>query len=148
MEIKTIVESRFPDVVYAALSGFIFLRFLCPAITTPVNYKIIEGASQYFFFFQNFFSESVLSEPPVPEAARGLILAAKILQNIANAVDFGEKEPFLVPFNKYMAKRRDQLKKYLDTLVSPVQPSYFARSTTLGAYRTSLSLRPVYRLCW
>lgn len=35
--------SKFPDLKYTAVGSFMFLRFICPAITSPAQYGILEG---------------------------------------------------------------------------------------------------------
>uniref|UniRef100_A0A452SUX3 Ras GTPase-activating protein 1 n=1 Tax=Ursus americanus TaxID=9643 RepID=A0A452SUX3_URSAM len=54
------------------VSGFVFLRLICPAILNPRMFNII-------------------SDSPSPIAARTLILVAKSVQNLANLVEFGAK---------------------------------------------------------
>jgi len=58
------------------VSGFIFLRLLCPAVLNPRSFNL-------------------LPEPPPPHAARSLVMVAKCLQNLANLVEFGGKEPYM-----------------------------------------------------
>uniref|UniRef100_A0A8C9T7C2 RAS p21 protein activator 1 n=1 Tax=Scleropages formosus TaxID=113540 RepID=A0A8C9T7C2_SCLFO len=54
------------------VSGFVFLRLICPAILSPRMFNII-------------------SDPPSPTAGRTLTLVAKSVQNLANLVEFGAK---------------------------------------------------------
>uniref|UniRef100_A0A8C9VJI1 RAS p21 protein activator 1 n=1 Tax=Scleropages formosus TaxID=113540 RepID=A0A8C9VJI1_SCLFO len=54
------------------VSGFVFLRLICPAILNPRMFNII-------------------TDPPSPTAARTLTLVAKSVQNLANLVEFGAK---------------------------------------------------------
>ncbi|KAK3098387.1 hypothetical protein FSP39_019002 [Pinctada imbricata] len=54
------------------VSGFIFLRLLCPAILNPKSFNLI-------------------TEAPSETASRTLKLIAKALQNLANLVEFGAK---------------------------------------------------------
>merc|ERR1712029_1127368 len=64
------------------VSGFIFLRLLCPAILNPRSFNL-------------------LSEPPPPAAARSLVMIAKCLQNLANLVEFGAKESYMEVVNPF-----------------------------------------------
>lgn len=74
------VEKKFGDFKFAALGGFFFLRFLCPALLTPDSHGLIGSSS--------------VSK----EFRRTLTLLAKALQNISNGVEFGAKGlPFLTP---------------------------------------------------
>lgn len=54
------------------VSGFIFLRLLCPALLNPRQFGLV-------------------SETPHQMATRTLIMVAKCLQNLANLVEFGGK---------------------------------------------------------
>jgi hypothetical protein len=73
---------RFPDSEDLAVAGFIFLRFLCPAISSPEGFKLYPVAT--------------------PEARRTLLLVGKILQNLANGVSF--KEDYLAEMNRFLSK--------------------------------------------
>lgn len=84
-QIVTAVEPRFPDAKYTAVGAFIFLRFFCPAIVAPD----VEG---------------LVSTPPTKEMRRGLLLIAKIIQNLANNVLFGVKEPYMFPLNDFLVQ--------------------------------------------
>lgn len=54
------------------VSGFIFLRLLCPALLNPRQFGLV-------------------SETPTPAATRSLVMIAKCLQNLANLIEFGAK---------------------------------------------------------
>ncbi len=75
---------RFSEAKYTAVGAFIFLRFFCPAIVAPE----VEG---------------LVATPPSKEIRRGLLLIAKVVQNLANNVLFGAKEPFMFPLNDFLA---------------------------------------------
>lgn len=79
------VEPKFPDAKYTAVGAFIFLRFFCPAIVAPD----VEG---------------LVSTPPTKEMRRGLLLIAKVIQNLANNVLFGVKEPYMFPLNDFLVQ--------------------------------------------
>ncbi|RAL67207.1 hypothetical protein DID88_007984 [Monilinia fructigena] len=72
--ISSCVMRRFPDAKFTAVGAFIFLRFFCPAIVAPD-------------------AEGLIASPPSKEMRRGLLLIAKVVQNLANNVLFGAKEP-------------------------------------------------------
>ena len=80
-----------------AVSGFIFLRLLCPAILNPRSFNLI-------------------SEPPPPAASRSLIMIAKCLQNLANLVEFGAKESYMEVVNPFILKNKERMVVYLDHL--------------------------------
>lgn len=55
------------------IGGFLFLRFVCPAITTPHLYGLID-------------------EPAPPETRRILVLVTKLLFKTATSVQFNDRE--------------------------------------------------------
>ncbi|KAI1293389.1 GTPase [Xylaria venustula] len=83
--ISTAVMPRFQEAKYTAVGAFIFLRFFCPAIVAPD-------------------SEKLVNEPPSKEMRRGLLLIAKVIQNLANNVLFGAKEPYMYPLNDFLTQ--------------------------------------------
>lgn len=83
--IATAVTLRFPDAKFTTVGAFIFLRFFCPAIVAPD-------------------SEGLISSVPTKEMRRGLLLIAKVVQNLANNVLFGAKEQYMSPLNNFLAQ--------------------------------------------
>ncbi|PHH65384.1 hypothetical protein CDD81_2488 [Ophiocordyceps australis] len=81
--IMKVVACRFPNAKYTAVGAFIFLRFICPAIVAPE-------------------SEGLVVTAPTKEMRRGLLLIAKVIQNLANNVLFGVKEPYMFPLNPFL----------------------------------------------
>jgi neurofibromin 1 len=81
--ISSCVAHRFPEAKYTAVGAFIFLRFFCPAIVAPD-------------------SEGLVDMSPTKEMRRGLMLIAKIIQNLANNVLFGAKEAYMIPLNDFL----------------------------------------------
>jgi len=65
-----------------AVGTVIFLRFINPAIVSPYEAGIVD-------------------KQPSPRVMRGLMLVSKILQNIANNVEFS-KEEHMLPFNDFV----------------------------------------------
>ncbi|XP_021354731.1 ras GTPase-activating protein 1-like [Mizuhopecten yessoensis] len=79
------------------VSGFIFLRLLCPAIINPKSFNLI-------------------SETPTEMASRTLKLVAKALQNLANLVEFGAKESFMEVINPFIKRNKERMVVFLDEL--------------------------------
>uniref|UniRef100_A0A8C5LPP1 Ras GTPase-activating protein 1 n=1 Tax=Leptobrachium leishanense TaxID=445787 RepID=A0A8C5LPP1_9ANUR len=95
------------------VSGFVFLRLICPAILNPRMFNII-------------------SDSPSPTAARTLTLVAKSLQNLANLVEFGAKEhdaavpqncvfssgaePYMEGVNPFIKHNKHRMIMFLDEL--------------------------------
>lgn len=97
--IKKCVGERFPGNVNTTIGGFIFLRFFCPAVSSPEAYGILE-------------------EPPSASSRRLLILITKVLQNLSNDVEFGSKEPYMTKMNDFIQSNRTKLKEFYDKLVN------------------------------
>ncbi|XP_065220436.1 ras GTPase-activating protein 1-like [Planococcus citri] len=81
------------------VSGFVFLRLLCPAILNPRKFNLI-------------------SDSPSSPAARSLVMVAKCLQNLANLIEFGGKEPYMEVVNPFILKNKERMIIFLDQLSS------------------------------
>lgn len=68
------VAARFPEHSLSAVGGFMFLRFVCPALVAPDSFGLVRSVPT--------------------ESRRAFVLVAKVLQNLANFVPFGSKEEF------------------------------------------------------
>ncbi|XP_031834542.1 neurofibromin 1 isoform X3 [Nomia melanderi] len=80
-----VLSKRFPQCPQnniGAVGTVIFLRFINPAIVSPQEMGIV-------------------NQPVPPQVKRGLMLMSKILQNIANHVEFS-KEQHMLPFNDFL----------------------------------------------
>jgi hypothetical protein len=97
--IRAVAEDRYGDflrtVSYTAVSGFLFLRFLCPAILNPKLFGL-------------------LRDHPRPRAQRTFTLMAKGLQALANLSTIGRKETWMEPMNRFLNTQRQPLKEFLD----------------------------------
>lgn len=93
-QISAAVMTRFPEAKYTAVGAFIFLRFFCPAIVAPE-------------------AEGLVSVAPSKEMRRGLLLIAKVIQNLANNVLFGAKEPYMYPLNDFLAQNIYRVTQFL-----------------------------------
>ncbi|KAI8855111.1 hypothetical protein BC829DRAFT_485678 [Chytridium lagenaria] len=82
---------------YSGVSGFLFLRFFCPAILSPRLFNITQDL-------------------PTPAATRTLTLLAKIIQNLANLTEFGNKEPYMVQFNVFIQSQMPSMRAFIDRL--------------------------------
>ncbi|KAJ3578004.1 hypothetical protein NPX13_g2562 [Xylaria arbuscula] len=98
--ISTAVMPRFQEAKYTAVGAFIFLRFFCPAIVAPE-------------------SEKLVNEPPSKEMRRGLLLIAKVIQNLANNVLFGAKEPYMYPLNDFLTQNIYKVTTFLREISVP-----------------------------
>jgi len=85
---------------YTAISGFIFLRLFCPAILAPKLFGMTKD------------------QPEKIKTSRTLTLIAKTLQNLANLVEFGEKEPYMLDMNGFIKEHTGNMKKFIDSLTT------------------------------
>jgi len=94
------VVRSYPEAKYISVGGFIFLRFFCPAILSPDS----------------------MNPPLLPsvdaKVRRALILISKCLQNLANGIEFGVKEPYLVSMNEFIAANDARVKQFFDELAT------------------------------
>ncbi|RAO68731.1 uncharacterized protein BHQ10_004743 [Talaromyces amestolkiae] len=99
--VRACAEDRYGDflrsVTYSSVSGFLFLRFFCPAILNPKLFGLMK-------------------EHPRPRAQRTLTLIAKALQGLANMTTFGSKEPWMEPMNKFLLSNRTAFKEFVDSI--------------------------------
>ncbi|KAL1881429.1 hypothetical protein VTK73DRAFT_3947 [Phialemonium thermophilum] len=123
--IRAVAEDRYGDflrtVTYTSVSGFLFLRFICPAILNPKLFGL-------------------LRDHPRPGAQRTLTLIAKGLQALANLSTIGKKETWMEPMNRFLNSQRQSLKDFLDRVCAiPIErtnvvlpASYSTPITILG----------------
>uniref|UniRef100_A0A034VMS3 Ras GTPase-activating protein 1 n=2 Tax=Bactrocera dorsalis TaxID=27457 RepID=A0A034VMS3_BACDO len=86
------------------VSGFIFLRLLCPALLNPRQFGLV-------------------SETPPTMATRSLIMVAKCLQNLANLIEFGGKEQYMEVVNPFILKNKERMIVFLDQLSLVTDPN-------------------------
>ena len=97
--IRAVAEDRYGDflrsVTCTAVSGFLFLRFICPAILSPKLFGL-------------------LRDHPQTRAQRTFTLVAKALQKMANLSTFGKREEYMEPMNRFLTTQRQKFKDYID----------------------------------
>ncbi|KAL5277798.1 RASA1 family protein [Megaselia abdita] len=86
------------------VSGFIFLRLLCPSLLNPKQFGL-------------------LSETTTTVATRSLVMVAKCLQNLANLIEFGGKEPYMEVVNPFILKNKERMIVFLDQLSNVSDPN-------------------------
>ncbi|KAJ6249293.1 ras gtpase-activating protein [Anaeramoeba flamelloides] len=97
-KLASTTSKRFPKSKYITLAGFIFLRFLCPAIVVPESYGIIDTA-------------------PNNTSRRALVLVSKVIQSIANGTKLKERN--IPELNSIILQNIPEIKTYMDCLVEP-----------------------------
>jgi len=90
--LKKEAKEKWKDVdICIPIGGFIFLRFICPALTSPHIYGLVEF-------------------PPSSENQRMLILISKVLQNLATLRPF--KEDYMLPMNEFIDINKKSLEEF------------------------------------
>eukprot|EP00178_Gracilaria_changii_P010544 TRINITY_DN30683_c0_g1_i1.p1 TRINITY_DN30683_c0_g1~~TRINITY_DN30683_c0_g1_i1.p1 ORF type:complete len:882 (-),score=130.54 TRINITY_DN30683_c0_g1_i1:64-2553(-) len=112
-QLKESVSERYDDHIDKTIGGFIFLRFFCPAVTSPEIYGILDDA-------------------PSSSTRRLLILITKSLQNLANDVEFGSKEPYMSNMNDFINENRGKLHDFYEKIIlkpseNPGEPAKFPK---------------------
>jgi hypothetical protein len=126
--IRAVAEDRYGDflrtVAYTSVSGFLFLRFFCPAL---LNQKIF----------------GLLRDHPQPKAQRTLTLIAKSLQALANLSNFGQKEAWMEPMNRFLTGHRQGVKDFIDSICAvPAERNTFALPASYSTPITILARLP------
>ncbi|KAK9240384.1 hypothetical protein V1525DRAFT_395801 [Lipomyces kononenkoae] len=102
------IENRFGEFLnaawYSGISGFLFLRFFCPAIMSPKLFGLVQ-------------------DHPPARTQRTLTLVAKGLQGLANRTQFGTKEPWMAPMNTFLNRHVHEFTEFI-TEVSTWQSKY------------------------
>ncbi|KAF0705858.1 hypothetical protein As57867_006880, partial [Aphanomyces stellatus] len=76
--------------IKAIMGGFLFLRFICPAITTPHSYGLLD-------------------EIPDASSRRILVLVTKLLFNCSTDVEFGVKESYMRIVNGFILQNAPRM---------------------------------------
>ncbi|KAL1917866.1 uncharacterized protein VTP21DRAFT_3700 [Calcarisporiella thermophila] len=119
--LSTAVGRRFPEAKYTAVGGFIFLRFFCPAIVAPEVEELVRPAVS-------------------KEFRRGLTLITKVIQNLANNVLFGAKEPYMTVLNDFLTSNIYRVTTFLRD-ISANSPSDMIESQDVNALEEADYLR-------
>ncbi|KAH8592751.1 hypothetical protein B0O99DRAFT_516858 [Bisporella sp. PMI_857] len=121
--IRAVAEDRYGDFLrtatYTSVSGFLFLRFFCPALLNPKLFGL-------------------LGDHPQAKAQRTLTLIAKSLQALANLSTFGQKEAWMEPMNKFLTSNRQTVKDYIDDVCNI--PSERQTFTLPASYSTPITI--------
>lgn len=98
--LRQVLCKKYPDsdANLKAVGTVIFLRFINPAIVSPYEAGIVD-------------------KQPSQRTLRGLMLVSKILQNIANNVEFS-KEEHMLPFNDFVRKQFEPLRRWVSKISS------------------------------
>ncbi|KAJ1801612.1 GTPase activating factor, partial [Coemansia sp. RSA 2399] len=114
---KAVDKSAQGNVRYSCVSGFMFLRLLCPAMLSPRSFGLV-------------------SQAPSVSSLRTLTLLAKGIQCTANLTDFAQKEPYMQPMNKVIQQSIPKMKSFIDYIASgdvPLQTDGAVDPTAISA---------------
>ncbi|BFU24254.1 ras GTPase activating protein [Entamoeba histolytica HM-3:IMSS] len=107
--IKKEVMKKWPENALIAIGGFLFLRFINPAIVSP----------------HRFGSNMLL---PNDNGHRTLILISKVVQSIANQPLCPFREECMQPFSDYVLSQYDHVNQFLNIISSNDQMPQYERS--------------------
>lgn len=146
--IRACAEDRYGDfsrtVSYSSVSGFLFLRFFCPAVLNPKLFGLLKGRFlrpplKGSTYLRIHLVTNVELDHARPRAQRTLTLITKALQTLANMTTFGSKEPWMAQMNEFLQAHRPEFKEFVDEIcsISPeartsaIPPSYATPITIL-----------------
>ena len=147
--IRACAEDRYGDfsrtVSYSSVSGFLFLRFFCPAVLNPKLFGLLKGPFVHSpvrwraDLLRTHLLTNNLLDHARPRAQRTLTLITKALQTLANMTTFGSKEPWMAQMNEFLHAHRQEFKEFVDDIcsISPeartsaIPPSYATPITIL-----------------
>lgn len=111
--IATTVVNRWhdPSLKTTSIGAFLFLRFISPAVVAP---------------------ETIGVQLPNDSSRRGLMIIAKIIQNLANNILFG-KEPHMMRLNDFLTENVIHVTKFL-TVILQMQTEEDNKDEWAGAY--------------
>jgi len=106
------VQKKFPQHRLISVGGFLFLRFICPAILSPGAYGMLESSQS--------------------DASRPLVLISKMLQNLSNGIEFGIKESYMIGANRFITDNLDKVRGFFEqvaTIPATAIPASMASKT-------------------
>lgn len=100
--VQEVVLDKFPETRWSCVSAFVFLRFLCPTVSTATLWK----------------------DTFLPNARRNLLLVTKVLQSIANRSLFtsSSKEGYMNLLNPYMRTELSRVDSFCHSFIWPSPP--------------------------
>ena len=122
-------ESKFENSGHFAVGGFFFLRFIGPVLVSPEAFGLVP---------LDFVS---------PPLRRTLILVSKILQTLANGIEFGSKEEYMISANTFITQRRPDLSTLIGLLSQElVVPSFLTDCFSSDSSQPSLDFDLIFKL--
>jgi len=141
--IRACAEDRYGDflrsVSFSSVSGFLFLRFFCPAVLNPKLFGLLKGDSSLRPVSLGI-STDIAADDIKPRARRTFTLIAKSLQTLANMASFGTKEHWMEPMNNFLTQHRESFKTFIDDIC--YVPAPLSSSTPSNSSATSPTYQP------
>ena len=110
----------------SVIGTVIFLRFINPSIVSP-------------------FEAGIIDKQPNSKTRRGLMLMSKILQNIANNVEFS-KEQHMLYFNDFLRQNFEIEKQWVENLIfSNEEDNHYAQNVM---FISDTNIHALHRLLW
>lgn len=124
-----VLIKRFPTypLNISAVGTVVFLRFINPVIVSPFEMGIVE------------------KQPP-PRIKRGLMLVSKILQNIANHVEFS-KEQHMLCFNDFLRSNFDAGRRWVTQIISELDAIELQANHNIS-FISDANVHTLHRLLW
>eukprot|EP00771_Trimastix_marina_P000561 gnl/Trimastix_PCT/1580.p1 GENE.gnl/Trimastix_PCT/1580~~gnl/Trimastix_PCT/1580.p1 ORF type:complete len:929 (-),score=310.30 gnl/Trimastix_PCT/1580:734-3139(-) len=88
------------------VGGFVFLRFINPALVAPEAFDILLPLH----------GTPSIDARITPTGRRNLVLITKLLQNLSNGVEFGTKEAYMIRANRFITEHRARMESYLNEI--------------------------------
>ncbi|EGG15734.1 RasGTPase-activating protein [Cavenderia fasciculata] len=103
-QIRELVKTKFPQATRAQtcglIGGFFLLRYINPAVVSPQAFMLVDAK---------------LSN----NTKKNLTYPAKMMQNLANNIEFGGvKEFFMAPLNTFLDRNKERLNDFLEQLTN------------------------------
>ncbi|XP_065830941.1 neurofibromin-like [Oscarella lobularis] len=122
------VEEEYPTAQLSAIGSSLFLRFINPALVLPSAYNLVHG--------------------DVPRSVkRTLMLASKILQNLANNVEF-KKEQHMLVFNDFLTSNFSRAQKLFSHLATLPQSKETVDNADSRVYVKEADKILLHQLLW
>ncbi|XP_071038330.1 neurofibromin isoform X2 [Parasteatoda tepidariorum] len=123
-----VLNKRFPNFPHniSAVGTVIFLRFINPAVVSP-------------------FEMGIVDKQPSVRTKRGLMLMSKILQNIANHVEF-MKEQHMLSFNDFLRANFEHGRRWVVQITSDLESMDQASHSM--SFISDANVHALHRLLW
>eukprot|EP01087_Luapelamoeba_hula_P006749 TRINITY_DN1683_c0_g1_i1.p1 TRINITY_DN1683_c0_g1~~TRINITY_DN1683_c0_g1_i1.p1 ORF type:complete len:1537 (+),score=375.87 TRINITY_DN1683_c0_g1_i1:161-4771(+) len=101
-ELHAQVILKFPEATHSTIGGYLFLRYICPAIVSPEIFDLVEG-------------------PISKDGRRALLLISKVLQQMGNGLTFESKEPYMGFLNPFIEANINPLRSFFHSVAAKGQ---------------------------